>query len=75
MFDITAVRQVYGDEYVINALSGFPEKVILALDVAEKFSPDLAQGILSNLAVREDFSDVIKIAQTSTIDILSKIPR
>ena len=75
MFDIAAVRQVYGDEYVIKALSAFPKKVVLAHGVAEKLSPDLAQGILSGLTVREDFSDVIKTAQTSTIEILSKIPK
>lgn len=75
MFDIAAVRQVCGDEYVIKALSAFPKKVVLAQGVAEKLSPDLAQGILSGLTVREDFSHVIKTAQTSTIEILSKIPK
>lgn len=75
MFDIAAVRQVCGDEYVINALSAFPQKVVLAQAVAEKFSIDLAQGILSGLMVRENFSDLIRAAQTSTIEIFSKIPR
>jgi len=59
MFDIAAVRQVYGDEYVINALSTFPQKVGLAQGVAEKLSPESAQGVL------QKFQDRARIGTTS----------
>ncbi len=72
MFDIAAVRQTYGDEYLIKALSSFPQKVEIALDVATKFDPELAIGILSSLIVRDAFAHTIETAQTSTIELLSK---
>lgn len=75
MFDIAAVLQVYGEEYVINALSAFPKQVELAQGVAEKLSGELAQGVLASLRVRDKFSDLIVTAHQSTIEILSKVPR
>ena len=75
MFDIAAVLQVYGDDYVINALSAFPKEAGLAQDIAEKMSSELAQGVLAGLTVRDTFSDLIGTAQKSTIEILSKVPR
>ncbi|SDW13396.1 hypothetical protein SAMN04488041_101366 [Sulfitobacter pontiacus] len=75
MFDIAAVRQVYGDDYVVEALSPFPKQVALAQSVAERLNRDLALGILSGLTVRGAFSELIGFAQTSTIEILSKVSK
>jgi hypothetical protein len=75
MFDIAAVRQVYGDDYIISALSAFPDDVALAQNIAEQMNPGLAQGVLSGLAVRADFFDLIKTAQASVIELLSRVPR
>lgn len=73
MFDIAAVQKVFGDDYLVNALSAFPQEVGRAKNVAEQMNPALAQGVLSNLTVREGFADLINTAQTSTIELFSKI--
>ena len=73
MFDIAAVQKVFGDDYVVNALSAFPQEVGLAKNVAEKMSPALAQAVLSGLTVHEGFSDLTTTAQASAIELFSKI--
>jgi hypothetical protein len=75
MFDIAAVQQVYGDNYIISDLSAFPDDVALAQNIAEQMKPGLAQGVLSGLTVRADFFDLIKTAQASVIELLSRVPR
>src|SRR6056297_759234 len=71
MFDIASVQKVFGDDYVIDALSAFPKEVGLAKNVAEKMSPALAHAVLSGLTVREGFSDLTPTAQASAIELFS----
>lgn len=73
MFDIAAVRQSHGDPYLIEAISEFQREAEVALDVAKGFNPELIQGVLSGLTVREGFTDLVGTAQASTIDLLSKL--
>jgi hypothetical protein len=73
MFDIAAVRQSHGDPYLINALSELQREAALALGVTKSFDPGLAESVLSDLTVREGFTDLIETAQASTIELLSKV--
>ena len=73
MFDIAAVRKSHGDLYLIEALSELHREAEIALGVTKGINPDLAQGVLSGLTIREGFTDLIETAQASTIELLSKI--
>lgn len=71
MFDIAAVAQAKGVDYVVEACSGFPEACQAALLVTEKMNPRLVDSVTDKLLISEGFLDLRTRAQMMTAEVLS----
>lgn len=71
MFDIAAVAQAMGGEYVIDACSKFPAACEKALRVTERMSPRLVEAVTAKLLVAEGFQALQSRAQMITKEILA----
>ncbi len=70
MFDIAAVARVEGTEYLARPLSGLPDKVELALNVASAYPSQLLRPVLAGLNVKAGFEDLRETAQDETEEVL-----
>jgi hypothetical protein len=70
MFDIAAVAQAMGTDYVVEACSKFPDACREALAVTEKMNPDLVDAVTSKLLVSEGFQILQGRAQKVTKEVL-----
>lgn len=70
MFDIAAVAHCKGVDYLARPLSRFPDKVKVALRVAEGYRPALLRPVLAGLNVKPDFADIVETAQGDTVTVL-----
>ncbi|WP_028720296.1 nucleotidyl transferase AbiEii/AbiGii toxin family protein [Paracoccus yeei] len=71
MFDIAAVAQEMGADYVIDACSKFPAACQEALQVSEKMSARLFEAVTAKLLVAEGFQPLQSRAQMITKEILA----
>ena len=71
MFDIAAVAQAMGADYVVEACSRFPDACQKALRVTEKMSPKLVDSVTEKLLVSEGFLGLQGCAQMMTKEILT----
>jgi hypothetical protein len=71
MFDIAAVAQAMGDDYVVNACSRFPDACREALRVTEDMSPRLVDSVTAKLLVSQGFLGLQGRAQMLTKEILT----
>ena len=70
MFDIAAVTQAMGTDYVVEACSRFPDACREALAVTEKMNPALVDAITGKLLVSEGFQILQGNAQGVTKAVL-----
>nr|WP_244428332.1 nucleotidyl transferase AbiEii/AbiGii toxin family protein [Sinorhizobium fredii] len=73
MFDIACVLRTHGVEYLNEALAPFRDKCEAALKVARQMNPQFAETIMTKLLSRESFSDIPRVAQAMTIELLETI--
>ena len=73
MFDIACVVRRHGLEYLKHALTPFRDKCEAALKVARQMNPQFAESIMSRLLHRDGFSDIPRLAQAMTIQLLEAI--
>jgi len=73
MFDIACVMKTHGVEYLDEALKAFQDKCEAALKVARQMNPQFAETIMTRLLYRESFSDIPRVAQSMTIELLETI--
>lgn len=73
MFDIACVVRTHGLEYLKQALTPFRDKCEAALKVARQMNPQFAETIMSRLLRRDGFSDIPRLAQAMTIQLLEAI--
>ncbi|WP_322885925.1 hypothetical protein U8C32_26410 (plasmid) [Sinorhizobium medicae] len=73
MFDIACVMKTHGVEYLDEALKAFQDKCEAALKVARQMNPQFAKTIMTRLLYRESFSDIPRVAQSMTIELLETI--
>ena len=71
MFDIAAVAQEMGADYVIDACSKFPAACQEAFQVSEKMSARLFEAVTAKLLVAEGFQALQSRAQMITKEILA----
>lgn len=71
MFDIAAVAQAMGTDYVVEACSRFPDACLEALRVTESMSPKLVDAVTEKLLVYEGFLDLQGRAQMMAKEILA----
>jgi hypothetical protein len=71
MFDIAAVAQAKGDDYVVEALSKFPDACREALRVTERMNPMLVDAVTKRLLASEGFLDLQTRTQMITKEILA----
>jgi hypothetical protein len=71
MFDIAAVVESVGADYVVEACSRFPVACREALAVTEKMNPALVDAVTSKLLVSEGFQILQGRAQKVTKEILT----
>lgn len=71
MFDIAAVAQSMGADYVIDACSKFPAACQEALRVSERMSPRLVEAVIAKLLVEKGFQALQSRAQMITKEILA----
>ncbi|APG86344.1 hypothetical protein SAMCCGM7_pA0004 (plasmid) [Sinorhizobium americanum CCGM7] len=60
-------------EYLNEALAPFRDKCEAALKVARQMNPQFAETIMTKLLSRESFSDIPRVAQAMTIELLETI--
>lgn len=70
MFDIAAIARVKGAEYLAQPLSGLPDRVELAMGVAEAYQSQLLRSVFSGLNVRSGFEDLRETAREDTVEVL-----
>ena len=73
MFDIAAVRQAMGGDYVAKALSDYRGEAAAALKIAQQMSPDLASKVLQALNARPGFEEIQARAQEDAIALLKRV--
>ncbi|WP_158243763.1 hypothetical protein [Sinorhizobium medicae] len=73
MFDIACVMKTHGVEYLDEASKAFQDKCEAALKVARQMNPQFAETIMTRLLYRESFSDIPRVAQSMTIELLETI--
>ncbi|WP_370125257.1 nucleotidyl transferase AbiEii/AbiGii toxin family protein [Sinorhizobium fredii] len=73
MFDIACVLRTHGVGYLNEALAPFRHKCEAALKVARQMNPQFAETIMTKLLSRESFSDIPRVAQAITIELLETI--
>lgn len=73
MFDIACVMKTHGVEYLDEALKAFQDKCEAALKVARQMNPQFPETIMTRLLYRESFSDIPRVAQSMTIELLETI--
>jgi hypothetical protein len=73
MFDIAAVVQALGEDYVVDACSRFPAACEEALRVTEKMNPRLVESVTAKLLVSEGFQALQTRAQTITKELLTAV--
>jgi hypothetical protein len=71
MFDIAAVAQAMGTNYVVEACSRFPDACLEALRVTESMSPKLVDAVTEKLLVSEGFLGLQGRAQMMAKEILA----
>lgn len=71
MFDIAAVAQAMGPDYVVETCSRFPDACREALHVTETMSPRLVDAVTGKLLVSEEFLALRAQVQMATRDILT----
>ena len=71
MFDIAAVSQAMGTDYVVEACSRFPDACREALRITENMSPRLVDSVTDKLLVSEGFLGLQGSAQMITKEILT----
>lgn len=71
MFDIAAVAQAMGTDYVIEACSRFPGASLEALRVTENMNPRLVDAVTEKLLVSEGFLGLQGRAQMIAKEILA----
>lgn len=70
MFDIAAVAQALGSDYVVEVFSKFPAACEAALRVTEKMSPGLVDSVTRRLLVSAGFEALQSDAQRLTKELL-----
>ncbi len=70
MFDIAAVVESVGADYVVEACSGFPVACREALAVTERMNPELVDAVTGKLLVSEGFQILQGHAQRVTKEVL-----
>lgn len=70
MFDIAAVAQALGDDYVVAALATFPAACREALSVVERMDSNLVLSVTGRLLAAKDFLPLRQKAQAITRGIL-----
>jgi len=73
MFDIAAVCQHFGEDYLVDALVPFGKSAVQALGVTNAFDRGLVGAILANLTVYDEFKGIISQAQSVTAKVLTKV--
>ncbi|MEY9101469.1 hypothetical protein ABIA24_004442 [Sinorhizobium fredii] len=73
MFDIACVVRTHGEEYLNKSLAPFHDKCEAALKVARRMNPQFAETIMTKLLSRESFSDIPRVAQAMTIELLNHL--
>lgn len=73
MFDIACVVRTHGQEYLNQALTPFRGKCEAALKVAHQMNPQFAETIMARLLHRDKFSDIPRLAQAMTIQLLETV--
>lgn len=71
MFDIAAVAQAIGADYVVEACSKFPDACREALRVTENMNPKLVEAVTEKLLVSEGFLGLQGRAQMIATEILT----
>ena len=71
MFDIAAVAQAIGADYVVEACSKFPDACREALRVTENMNPRLVDAVTEKLLVSEGFLGLQGRAQMIATEILT----
>jgi hypothetical protein len=71
MFDIAAVAQGIGTDYVVEACSRFPDACREALRVTENMNPRLVDAVTEKLLVSEGFLGLQGRAQMIATEILT----
>ncbi|WP_226341307.1 nucleotidyl transferase AbiEii/AbiGii toxin family protein [Gemmobacter serpentinus] len=71
MFDIAAVAQAIGTDYVVEACSRFPDACREALRVTENMNPKLVEAVTEKLLVSEGFLGLQGRAQMIATEILT----
>lgn len=71
MFDLAAVAEHHGVDYVVRALRQCgADRCEAALKVADAMNPDFAKGIIGQLLYRDKTAHLIKAAQFTTQTVL-----
>ena len=70
MFDIAAVAQAMGTDYVVEACSRFPDACREALRITENMNPELVDAVTEKLLIYEGFLDLQGRAQVIATEIL-----
>ncbi|NIJ41749.1 pimeloyl-ACP methyl ester carboxylesterase [Parvibaculum indicum] len=73
MFDIAAISQAMGESHLIDRLKPFRPACEAALETARRVDPDFARSLMSDLMIRDGFSDLPQHARAMTIDLLEKV--
>ncbi|WP_234825980.1 hypothetical protein [Sinorhizobium meliloti] len=60
-------------EYLDEALKARQDKCEVALKIARQMNPQFAETIMTRLLYRESFSDIPRVAQAMTIELLETI--
>lgn len=74
MFDIAAVSEAFGPEYLISPLTSCgTEAIQKALDVVQSADPQFVSDVISNLMLRETTSHLVKTSQSTTARLLEQV--
>src|SRR3546814_1996991 len=75
MFDLAAVAEHFGSDYVLSALKQCPpDKYKTALEVIDKTNPAYVEGIIGQLMLREHTRSLVRsVEHTSELQSLMRI--
>ncbi|WP_234835523.1 hypothetical protein [Sinorhizobium meliloti] len=73
MFDIACVMKTHGVEYLDEALEAFQDKCEAALKVARQMNQAVRGNHHDETLYRESFSDIPRVAQSMTVELLETI--
>lgn len=73
MFDIAAVVRRFGTVGLVQALRPYQDRCRIALAATERFDPDGATKAMDQLAIREGFEDLPRLARAETMALLRSV--